>query len=167
MLVQSASDCSVHLEIKTGDSDVAFPEVTQKVSLGTRKDLSPWAWIALTVKALSVRRECNLDSVEELLRHPARAYCHVTQVILTNQITTHLSGALPSQADLVSPADDLSLSEDLPKTWAVCTLPCGEFLLAHSSCQSVNGFIGDEPDKPSSHYPSLSISPALDTSFYR
>ncbi|XP_060243754.1 DNA repair protein RAD51 homolog 2 isoform X2 [Meriones unguiculatus] len=32
-------------------------------------------------------------------------------VILTNQITTHLSGALPSQADLVSPADDLSLSE--------------------------------------------------------
>eukprot|EP00072_Mus_musculus_P061482 XP_011242336.1 PREDICTED: DNA repair protein RAD51 homolog 2 isoform X5 [Mus musculus] len=33
-------------------------------------------------------------------------------VILTNQITTHLSGALPSQADLVSPADDLSLSED-------------------------------------------------------
>ncbi|XP_029411422.1 DNA repair protein RAD51 homolog 2 isoform X2 [Nannospalax galili] len=34
-------------------------------------------------------------------------------VILTNQITTHLSGALPSQTDLVSPADDLSLSEDL------------------------------------------------------
>ncbi|XP_054547183.1 DNA repair protein RAD51 homolog 2 isoform X4 [Talpa occidentalis] len=33
-------------------------------------------------------------------------------VILTNQITTHLSGALASQADLVSPADDLSLSED-------------------------------------------------------
>ncbi|XP_036094327.1 DNA repair protein RAD51 homolog 2 isoform X2 [Rousettus aegyptiacus] len=33
------------------------------------------------------------------------------QVILTNQITTHLSGALASQADLVSPADDLSLSE--------------------------------------------------------
>ncbi|XP_045862949.1 DNA repair protein RAD51 homolog 2 isoform X7 [Meles meles] len=32
-------------------------------------------------------------------------------VILTNQITTHLSGALASQADLVSPADDLSLSE--------------------------------------------------------
>ncbi|XP_029411424.1 DNA repair protein RAD51 homolog 2 isoform X3 [Nannospalax galili] len=32
-------------------------------------------------------------------------------VILTNQITTHLSGALPSQTDLVSPADDLSLSE--------------------------------------------------------
>ncbi|KAM7156167.1 uncharacterized protein WM277_019898 isoform 1-T1 [Molossus nigricans] len=35
----------------------------------------------------------------------------MTQVILTNQITTHLSGALASQADLVSPADDLSLSE--------------------------------------------------------
>ncbi|MBZ3890194.1 DNA repair protein RAD51-like protein 2 [Sciurus carolinensis] len=34
-------------------------------------------------------------------------------VILTNQITTHLSGALASQADLVSPADDLSLSEGL------------------------------------------------------
>ncbi|CAK6431974.1 unnamed protein product [Pipistrellus nathusii] len=32
-------------------------------------------------------------------------------VILTNQITTHLSGALASQADLVSPADDLPLSE--------------------------------------------------------
>ncbi|XP_042637081.1 DNA repair protein RAD51 homolog 2 [Orycteropus afer afer] len=32
-------------------------------------------------------------------------------VILTNQITTHLSRALTSQADLVSPADDLSLSE--------------------------------------------------------
>ncbi|XP_021797600.1 DNA repair protein RAD51 homolog 2 isoform X2 [Papio anubis] len=32
-------------------------------------------------------------------------------VILTNQITTHLSGALASQADLVSPTDDLSLSE--------------------------------------------------------
>lgn len=30
---------------------------------------------------------------------------------MTNQITTHLSGALASQADLVSPADDLSLSE--------------------------------------------------------
>ncbi|XP_064427299.1 DNA repair protein RAD51 homolog 2 isoform X2 [Mirounga angustirostris] len=33
-------------------------------------------------------------------------------VILTNQITTHLSRALASQADLVSPADDLSLSEE-------------------------------------------------------
>ncbi|XP_046503575.1 DNA repair protein RAD51 homolog 2 isoform X4 [Equus quagga] len=32
-------------------------------------------------------------------------------VILTNQITTHLSGAPASQADLVSPADDLSPSE--------------------------------------------------------
>ncbi|XP_049626409.1 DNA repair protein RAD51 homolog 2 [Suncus etruscus] len=32
-------------------------------------------------------------------------------VILTNQITTHLSGAFASQADLVSPADDLSLCE--------------------------------------------------------
>ncbi|XP_036887581.1 DNA repair protein RAD51 homolog 2 isoform X2 [Sturnira hondurensis] len=32
-------------------------------------------------------------------------------VILTNQITTHLSRARASQADLVSPADDLSLSE--------------------------------------------------------
>ncbi|XP_058595422.1 DNA repair protein RAD51 homolog 2 isoform X2 [Neofelis nebulosa] len=38
-------------------------------------------------------------------------YTHIFQVILTNQITTHLSGALASQADLVSPADDLSLSE--------------------------------------------------------
>ncbi|XP_050014403.1 DNA repair protein RAD51 homolog 2 isoform X7 [Alexandromys fortis] len=51
-------------------------------------------------------------------------------VILTNQITTHLSGALPSQADLVSPADDLSLSEGtsgsgcvvaaLGNTWSHC-----------------------------------------------
>ncbi|GAB1297571.1 DNA repair protein RAD51 homolog 2 [Apodemus speciosus] len=51
-------------------------------------------------------------------------------VILTNQITTHLSGALPSQADLVSPADDLSLSEGtsgssclvaaLGNTWGHC-----------------------------------------------
>ncbi|XP_055990000.1 DNA repair protein RAD51 homolog 2 [Sorex fumeus] len=32
-------------------------------------------------------------------------------VILTNQITTHLSRALATQADLVSPADDLSLCE--------------------------------------------------------
>ncbi|XP_049753848.1 DNA repair protein RAD51 homolog 2 isoform X1 [Elephas maximus indicus] len=32
-------------------------------------------------------------------------------VILTNQITTHLSRTLASQADLVSPADDLSPSE--------------------------------------------------------
>ncbi|XP_042548779.1 DNA repair protein RAD51 homolog 2-like [Dipodomys spectabilis] len=32
-------------------------------------------------------------------------------VILTNQITTHLSGARAAQADLVSPADDLSLTE--------------------------------------------------------
>nr|XP_058914384.1 DNA repair protein RAD51 homolog 2 isoform X1 [Kogia breviceps] len=37
----------------------------------------------------------------------------IGQVILTNQITTHLSGALASQADLVSPADDLSLSEGI------------------------------------------------------
>lgn len=41
-------------------------------------------------------------------RKPASTH----HVILTNQITTHLSGALASQADLVSPADDLSLSED-------------------------------------------------------
>lgn len=51
-------------------------------------------------------------------------------VILTNQITTHLSGALPSQADLVSPADDLSPSEGasgssclvaaLGNTWSHC-----------------------------------------------
>lgn len=33
------------------------------------------------------------------------------QVILTNQITTSLSNGLVIQADLVSPADDLSLSE--------------------------------------------------------
>ncbi|PKU42459.1 hypothetical protein llap_7217 [Limosa lapponica baueri] len=32
-------------------------------------------------------------------------------VILTNQITTSLSNGLAIQADLVSPADDLSLSE--------------------------------------------------------
>ncbi|XP_060030739.1 DNA repair protein RAD51 homolog 2 isoform X2 [Erinaceus europaeus] len=51
-------------------------------------------------------------------------------VILTNQITTHLSRALASQADLVSPADDLSLSEGtsgsscvtaaLGNTWSHC-----------------------------------------------
>ncbi|XP_017354890.1 DNA repair protein RAD51 homolog 2 isoform X1 [Cebus imitator] len=45
-------------------------------------------------------------------------------VILTNQITTHLSGALASQADLVSPADDLSLSED-----SHCQVPTGSFHL--------------------------------------
>ncbi|XP_039389669.1 DNA repair protein RAD51 homolog 2 isoform X9 [Mauremys reevesii] len=35
----------------------------------------------------------------------------IHQVILTNQITTRLSNGLDIQADLVSPADDLSLSE--------------------------------------------------------
>ncbi|XP_016079280.1 PREDICTED: DNA repair protein RAD51 homolog 2 isoform X4 [Miniopterus natalensis] len=45
-------------------------------------------------------------------------------VILTNQITTHLSGALASQADLVSPADDLSLSED-----SHCQVPSGSLYL--------------------------------------
>ncbi|EMP40947.1 DNA repair protein RAD51 like protein 2 [Chelonia mydas] len=33
------------------------------------------------------------------------------KVILTNQITTRLSNGLDIQADLVSPADDMSLSE--------------------------------------------------------
>ncbi|XP_073098329.1 DNA repair protein RAD51 homolog 2 isoform X2 [Manis javanica] len=42
---------------------------------------------------------------------PARTQSLTKGVILTNQITTHLSGAPASQADLVSPADDLSLSE--------------------------------------------------------
>ncbi|XP_071414254.1 DNA repair protein RAD51 homolog 2 isoform X4 [Pithys albifrons albifrons] len=40
-------------------------------------------------------------------------------VILTNQITTSLSNGPAIQADLVSPADDLSLSEDCPEQ-----LPC-------------------------------------------
>nr|XP_023402062.1 DNA repair protein RAD51 homolog 2 isoform X3 [Loxodonta africana] len=45
-------------------------------------------------------------------------------VILTNQITTHLSRTLASQADLVSPADDLSPSED-----SHCQVPSGSFHL--------------------------------------
>ena len=59
-----------------------------------------------------------------------RKFVNLRRVILTNQITTHLSGALPSQADLVSPADDLSLSEGtsgssclvaaLGNTWGHC-----------------------------------------------
>ncbi|XP_040130605.1 DNA repair protein RAD51 homolog 2 isoform X1 [Ictidomys tridecemlineatus] len=45
--------------------------------------------------------------------------CGIQQVILTNQITTHLSRALASQADLVSPADDLSLSEGFSESSCV------------------------------------------------
>ncbi|XP_011909280.1 PREDICTED: DNA repair protein RAD51 homolog 2 isoform X3 [Cercocebus atys] len=48
------------------------------------------------------REACSLKYLAEEFSIP---------VILTNQITTHLSGALASQADLVSPTDDLSLSE--------------------------------------------------------
>ncbi|XP_038191772.1 DNA repair protein RAD51 homolog 2-like isoform X1 [Arvicola amphibius] len=64
----------------------------------------------------------------EARQHWSYIKCH--KVILTNQITAHLSGALPSQADLVSPADDLSLSEGtsgsscvvaaLGNTWSHC-----------------------------------------------
>lgn len=37
VVVQSASVWSVHLETKTEDSYMAFPEVTQKVSPGTSR----------------------------------------------------------------------------------------------------------------------------------
>ncbi|XP_073923822.1 DNA repair protein RAD51 homolog 2 isoform X5 [Castor canadensis] len=40
----------------------------------------------------------------------------MARVILTNQITTHLSGGLASLADVVSPTDDLSPSEEEPFT---------------------------------------------------
>lgn len=50
VVVQSASDWSVHLETKTEDNYMAFPEVTQKVSPGTaRKVLRPYAWFVVTV----------------------------------------------------------------------------------------------------------------------
>lgn len=63
VVVQSASDYSVHLETKTEDSSMAFPEVTQNVSPGTaRKVLSPCAWFVVIVRAVSIRREFNLDS---------------------------------------------------------------------------------------------------------
>nr|XP_045725992.1 uncharacterized protein LOC123840343 isoform X2 [Mirounga angustirostris] len=45
------------------------------------------------------------------------------RVILTNQITTHLSRALASQADLVSPADDLSLSEEFHLQCLISIVP--------------------------------------------
>ncbi|KAM6202640.1 DNA repair protein RAD51 homolog 2 [Rhynchocyon petersi] len=56
-------------------------------------------------------RERNKHLAREaaLLKYLAEEFS--IPVILTNQITTHLSRAPASQADLVSPADDLSLSE--------------------------------------------------------
>ncbi|XP_069887573.1 DNA repair protein RAD51 homolog 2 isoform X2 [Dipodomys merriami] len=56
-------------------------------------------------------RERNklLAKEASLLKHLAEEFS--VPVILTNQITTHLSGARAAQADLVSPADDLSLTE--------------------------------------------------------
>lgn len=63
VVVQAASDWSVHLETKTEDSYMAFSEVTQKVSPGTaRKVLPPYAWCVVTVRALSIRRKSSLDS---------------------------------------------------------------------------------------------------------
>ncbi|EFB24963.1 hypothetical protein PANDA_005236 [Ailuropoda melanoleuca] len=60
----------------------------------------------LFLKEQAVIRLCKAIVIED-----------TSQVILTNQITTHLSRALASQADLVSPADDLSLSEE---NWEAC-----------------------------------------------
>ncbi|XP_038191774.1 uncharacterized protein LOC119818468 isoform X3 [Arvicola amphibius] len=74
----------------------------------------------------------------EARQHWSYIKCH--KVILTNQITAHLSGALPSQADLVSPADDLSLSED-----SYCQVPSGFLHLLRLHHQ------GRRPDSPRSY----------------
>ncbi|XP_043842811.1 DNA repair protein RAD51 homolog 2 [Dromiciops gliroides] len=56
----------------------------------------------------NMRERSNFLAREaSLLKYLAEEFSII--VILTNQITTHLSGDLTTQADLVSPADDLSL----------------------------------------------------------
>ncbi|XP_053458174.1 DNA repair protein RAD51 homolog 2 isoform X4 [Nycticebus coucang] len=68
-------------------------------------------------KEFDTQLQGNLKERNRFLAREASSLKYLAEefsipVILTNQITTHLSGALASQADLVSPADDLSLSED-------------------------------------------------------
>ncbi|XP_015447417.1 DNA repair protein RAD51 homolog 2 isoform X1 [Pteropus alecto] len=67
-------------------------------------------------KEFDTQLEGNMRERNKFLAREAASLKYLAEefsipVILTNQITTHLSGALASQADLVSPADDLSLSE--------------------------------------------------------
>lgn len=67
-------------------------------------------------KEFDTQLQGNIQERNKLLAKEASLLKYMAEefsipVILTNQITTHLSGALPSQADLVSPADDLSPSE--------------------------------------------------------
>nr|XP_020141308.1 DNA repair protein RAD51 homolog 2 isoform X13 [Microcebus murinus] len=67
-------------------------------------------------KEFDTQLQGNLKERNKFLAREASSLKYLAEefsipVILTNQITTHLSGALASQADLVSPADDLSLSE--------------------------------------------------------
>lgn len=67
-------------------------------------------------KEFDTQLQGNMKERNKFLAREASLLKYVAEefsipVILTNQITTHLSGALTSQADLVSPADDLSLSE--------------------------------------------------------
>ncbi|XP_076978929.1 DNA repair protein RAD51 homolog 2 isoform X2 [Tamandua tetradactyla] len=67
-------------------------------------------------KEFDIQLQGNLKERNKFLAREAASLKYLADefsiaVILTNQITTHLSGALASQADLVSPADDLSLSE--------------------------------------------------------
>ncbi|XP_039731260.1 DNA repair protein RAD51 homolog 2 isoform X3 [Pteropus medius] len=68
-------------------------------------------------KEFDTQLEGNMRERNKFLAREAASLKYLAEefsipVILTNQITTHLSGALASQADLVSPADDLSLSEE-------------------------------------------------------
>ncbi|XP_054386747.2 DNA repair protein RAD51 homolog 2 isoform X5 [Pongo abelii] len=67
-------------------------------------------------KEFDTQLQGNLKERNKFLAREASSLKYLAEefsipVILTNQVTTHLSGALASQADLVSPADDLSLSE--------------------------------------------------------
>ncbi|XP_072867205.1 DNA repair protein RAD51 homolog 2 isoform X4 [Chlorocebus sabaeus] len=67
-------------------------------------------------KEFDTQLQGNLKERNKFLAREASSLKYLAEefsipVILTNQITTHLSGALASQADLVSPTDDLSLSE--------------------------------------------------------
>ncbi|XP_012859116.2 DNA repair protein RAD51 homolog 2 [Echinops telfairi] len=67
-------------------------------------------------KEFDTQLQGNLQERNKFLAREAALLKYLAEefsipVILTNQITTHLSRALPSQADLVSPADDVSLSE--------------------------------------------------------
>ncbi|XP_006884862.1 PREDICTED: DNA repair protein RAD51 homolog 2 [Elephantulus edwardii] len=77
-----------------------------------------------------VERNKFLAREAALLKYLAEEFS--IPVILTNQITTHPSRALTSQADLVSPADDLSLSE------GASTSSCMTAALGNTWSHSVN-----------------------------